>query len=81
MNDTNTSCKECKKLKSIIDSVAVHTMHLLWIIDSENHKELKHYFDAGPRGLMQHVSEIQKHCAEAGCKVAQNGKREDIGKW
>ena len=69
------------ELKSVIDSVAIHTMHILYILDSDHHQELKHFFDAMPRGLLQHVSEIQSHCAQAGCKVAQTGKREDIGKW
>jgi len=62
------------ELKNVLDNVAVHTLHLLWILDSEKYSELKEYFDADPRGLTQHIGEIQKHLAEAGCAIAQTGK-------
>jgi len=66
--------KRAEELEKVIDHIAVHTLHLFWITDSESWPELKHYFDTSPRGLSQHIGEIQTHCAEAGSKIAQTGK-------
>lgn len=71
-----TVCGSCKRLRGVIDEIAIHTLHLMWILDSGSYPELKKYFDASPRGLKQHIDEIQTHCAEAGSKIAQTGKIE-----
>ena len=67
---------EIDKYKNALDSIAVHTLHMLWILDSEKFPELKKYFDSFPRGLLQHVGEIQTICAEAGSEIAMTGKIE-----
>lgn len=74
--------KEHKKMKATIDDIAYLTLHLLWLIDSveelqsENYPELKGYLDVDPHILKKNIGEIQKHCAEAGSKIAQTGKIE-----
>jgi hypothetical protein len=82
MTCPNCSVKDERiaELQRVVSSVAVHTFHMFWLL-GEDDPEYKKYFDAMPRGLKQHVDEIQTHCAEAGCKIAQTAKLEDKRKW
>jgi hypothetical protein len=75
-----TKDERIAELQQVVSDVAIHTFHMLWLLGQDD-PEYKKYFDAGPRGLKQHVGEIQKHCAEAGCKIAQTAKLEDADKW
>ena len=75
----NRETATIEELRDTIDSVAIHMLHILWLVDSEHFPELKHYFDCSPRGLMAHIGEINKHLAESGCKIAQTGKIESKG--
>jgi hypothetical protein len=68
---------EIKQLKMALDSIAIHTLHMLWILDSEKYPELKEYFDSFPRGLLQHVDEINTICAGMGSEIAMTGKIEN----